>query len=197
MTSSVFHLVMLLLVGMMSIVSFYGYQAEPHGRRTALKWNVVAAVWFLYLFWAGPPAIIESSFERAGLFVLSFVLAVNARRILLGVEFLWVKHSAYASIMSALRSGRSIGVETTMMLGGRSTGFIFPGLRSHFHRRQAEQARALREKVTADALLAEAIIRRERAWEEAESLKSRRRAAPDAWREVVAPKKQGRQRQRV
>jgi len=94
------------------------------------------------------------------------------------------------------RSGRSIGVETTMMLGGRSTGFIFPGLRIHFHRRQAEQARVLREKVTADALLAEAIVRRERAREQAEVLKIRRRAAPDAWRGGVAPKRR-RQRQRV
>ena len=76
-----------------------------------------------------------------------------------------------------------------MTLGGRSTGFIFPGLRIHFLRRQAEQARALRERVAADTLLAEAIARRERAWEEAETLKSRRLAAPDAWRERVAPKK--------
>jgi hypothetical protein len=190
MTSSVFHLVMLLLVGTMSIASWYGYRAEPSERRTALKWNAAASVWFLYLFWAGPPAIIESNFERAGLFVLSLSLAINVRRILLGTEFLWVKHSAYASIISALRSGRSIGVETTMMLGGRSTGFIFPGLRIRFHKRQAEQARALRDKVTADALLAEAIVRRERAREQAAALKARRRAAPDAWRKVVAPRRE-------
>jgi hypothetical protein len=189
MTSSVFHIVLLLLIGVMSVFSWYGYRAEPAERRTALKWNAVVAVWFTYLFWAGPPAILESNFDRAGLFLLSLTLAMNARRILLGIEFLWVKHAAYEAIISALRSGRSIGVETTMTLGGRSTGFIFPGLRIHFLRRQAEQARALRERVAADTLLAEAIARRERAWEEAETLKSRRLAAPDAWRERVAPKK--------
>jgi hypothetical protein len=197
MTSSVFHLVLLLLIGAMSIFCWYGYRAEPAERRTALKWNAVASVWFTYLFWAGPPAILESNFDRAGLFVLSLSLAINARRILLGIEFLWVKHDAYEAIISALRSGRSIGVETTMTLGGRSTGFIFPGLRIHFLRRQAEQARALRERVAADALLAEAIVRRERAWEEAETLKSRRRAAPDAWRERVAPRKKKKVRKRL
>jgi hypothetical protein len=196
MTSSVFHLVLLLLIGAMSIFSWYGYRAEPAERRTALKWNAVVAVWFTYLFWAGPPAILESNFDRAGLFVLSLSLAINARRTLLGIEFLWVKHYAYEAIISALKSGRSIGVETTMTLGGRSTGFIFPGLRIHFLRRQAEQARALRERVAADALLAEAIVRRERAWEEAQTLKSRRRAAPDSWRDRVV-RKPKRQRRRV
>ncbi len=187
MTSQVFHLVTLLIVAAVSIVSWYGYRYEPCERRTALKCNAAAGIWFLYLFWAGPPEIIESSFVRSGLFVLSLALAINARRLLLGAEFLSVKHTADAAISSALRSGGPIDINTTAgLLGDRSFNiFLVPGLRSRFHRRQAEEARALREKVNADALLVEAIVRRERAREEAEALKARRRERPDAWREVL------------
>jgi len=187
---------MLLIIGAMSVVSWYGYRSEPCERRTALKFNAAAGIWFLYLFWAGPPPLIESSFVRSGLFVLSLALAINTRRLVLGAEFLFVKHTAYAAISSALRSGRSIGIETTATLGGRSSGFLVPGLRIFFHRRQAEQARALQEKVDADALLAEAIVRREKAREEAEAMKSRRRAGPDDWREVLTPRAR-RQRQKT
>jgi hypothetical protein len=193
MTSQVFHLEMLLIVGSMSLVSWYGYRFEPSERRTALKANAAAGVWFLYLFWAGPPEIIESSFVRIGLFVLSLALAINVRRLVLGIEYLLVKHWADAPISSALRSGRSIDIGTTARLADRTPAFLVPGLRAFFHKRKAEQARALREKVDADALLAEAIVRRERAREEAEALKARRREKPDAWRNAVTPRV-GRQR---
>jgi len=195
MTSQVFHLVLLLSIGSMSFLSWYGYRFEPCGRRTALKANAAAGVWFLYLFWAGPPEIIESSFPRIGLFVLSLALAINTRRMLFGVEYLFVKHWANAPVSAALRSGRSIDVATTARLGDPSPAFLVPGLRIFFHKRKAEQARALREKVDADALLAEAIVRRERARDEAKTLKARRRERSDAWRQAATPRV-GRERSR-
>lgn len=186
MTSQSFHLVMLMLIGAMSFVSWHGYRFEPWERKTALKWNAVAAAWFAYLLWRGQPEFLEESFIRSGLVVLCFALAVNARRLILGFELLVVKHWAHSAIVSALRSGEPIGVEITVRLGDRTPGFPLPGLRSFIHRRQAQQARALREKVDADARLAEAIVRRERAREEAEAVKARRRAGPDAWRERLS-----------
>lgn len=199
MTSQVFHLVMLLVIGAVSFVSMYGYRIEPWERKSALRWNVAAAAWFFYLFWVGMPEFIESRFILNGLIVLGLALAISARRFFLGLEYLFVKHSAYADVASALRAGTRIDAEaTTFLLGDRSVNSLVPGLRRHLHRRQADEAEALREKVQADALLAEAIVRRERAREEAELLKSRRRErSADTWREGSANarvRQQGRSR---
>jgi hypothetical protein len=183
MTSQSFHLVMLMLIGAMSIVSWHGYRFEPWDRKTALKWNAVAGAWFAYLLWRGPPEIIEPSFIRSGLAVFAFVLAMNTRRLLLAAELLVVRHWAHGSISSALRSGQPIAADIPIRLGDRRSDFPVPGLRIFIHKRQAELARVLRDKVNADALLAEAIVRRERAREEADAVKARRRAGPDAWRE--------------
>ncbi len=189
MTSVAFHFVMLVAVAAISLVAWYGYRLEPCERRTALKFNGLAGVWFLYLFWNGPPALLEESFVRGGLFVLSLVLAINARRLLLGLEYVLVRHWAAAPISSALRSGREIDVLITARLGDRTSDFFFPGLRIFFQRRKAEQARALWETVHADALLREAIVRRERARQEAETLLVRRRAASKAWQEATRPRR--------
>lgn len=186
MTSQSFHLVMLMLVLAMSLVSWHGYRFEPWDRKTALKWNAVAGAWFAYLLWQGPPEIIESSFIRSGIAVFAFALAVNTRRLLLAAELLVVRHWAHGSISSALRSGEPIAADVPIRLGDRPSDFPVPGLRIFFHKRQAELARVLRDKVNADALLAEAIVRRERAREEAEAVKARRRAGPDAWRERLS-----------
>ena len=191
MASQSFHLVMLMLVGAISLVSWHGYRFEPWDRKTALKLNALAGAWFAYLLWRGPPEIIESSFIRSGIAVLAFVLAMNTRRLVLAAELLVVRHWAHGAISSALRSGEPIAADIPIRLGDRPSDFPVPGLRVFFHRRQAALARALRDKVDADALLAEAIVRRERAREEAEAVKARRRAAPDAWRDGL---RQGRQR---
>lgn len=197
MTSQVFHLVMLLTIGAVSFVSMYGYRTEPWERKSTLRWNAVAAVWFFYLLWVGTPEFIESRFILNGLIVLGLVLAISARRFFLGLEYLFVKHSAYDAIAAALRAGAPIDAEATpFLLGDRTMNSLVPGLRRHLHRRQAEQAEALREKVQADALLTEAIIRREKAREEAELLKSRRRARADAWREVAGSRARLHQRAR-
>lgn len=188
MTSQSFHLVMLILVGGMSVVSWHGYRFEPWERKTALKWNVVAGAWFAYLLWRGPPEFIEPSFIRSGLAVFAFLLAVNARRLLLGFELLVIKHWAEPAISSALRSNEPINAEVPIRLSDRTADFPIPGFRSFCHRRQAALARALREKVNEDALLAEAIVRREKAREAAEAAKARRRAGPDAWRERLSPR---------
>jgi len=188
MTSQAFHLIMLLLLAAMTLLSWCGYKAEPWERRTALRCNAMAGGWFFYLFWMGPPEFLEFSYARSGLVILSLALAINARRLFLGLEFLTVKHWADAPVSSALRSGRRVDFVTTVRLGDPPASFLIPGLRIFFHRRQAEQALALREKVRADALLAEAIVRRERAREQAEALEARRRAPPDAWREAVSPR---------
>jgi hypothetical protein len=187
---------MLLVLGPMSLLSWYGYRSEPCERRTALKFIAAAGVWFLYLFWAGPPLLIESSFIRIGLFVLSLALAINAHRLLLGIDYLFVKHWADSAISSALRSGRPIDAATTIRLGDRSRAFLVPGLKIFFHKRKAEEARALRDKVYADAQLAEAIVRRERAREEAAAVSARRREKSDAWRKATRPRVRVRRRQR-
>lgn len=183
MTSQVFHLVMLVLVGAMSLVSWHGYRHEPWERKTALKWNAIAGLWFFYLVWNGTPDIVEEGAFRYGLAAFSFLLAVNIRRLLLGVEFLFTRHWAEHAISAALRSGAPIDAQTTSgLLESPPIAFTIPGLRSRLHLLRARHAHALREKVTADALLAEAIVRRERAREEAEVLISRRMAGPNAWR---------------
>jgi hypothetical protein len=187
MTSQSFHLVMLMLIGAMSIVSWHGYRFEPWDRKTALKWNAVAAAWFGYLLWKGVPEIIEPSYIRSGLAVFAFVLALNARRLLLGFELLVIKHWAGPAIFSALRSNEPISADVPIRLGDRSGDLPIPGLRTFINRRQAALARAIREKVNEDALLAEAIVRREKAREEAAALKARRRAAPDEWRQRLHP----------
>jgi hypothetical protein len=178
---------MLILIGGMSVVSWHGYRFEPWERKTALKWNLVAAAWFGYLLWKGVPEIIEPSFVRSGLAVFAFVLALNARRLILGFELLVVKHWAEPAIFSALRSNEPISAEVTIRLGDRTGDLHIPGLRTFINRRQAALTRAVREKVNEDALLAEAIVRREKAREEAEAAKARRRAAPDEWRQRLHP----------
>ena len=187
MTSQSFHLLMLILIGSMSCVSWHGYRFEPWERKTALKWNLVAAGWFGYLLWKGVPEIIEPSFIRSGLAVFAFVLALNARRLILGFELLVVKHWAAPTIFSALRSNEPISADVTIRLGDRTGDFAIPGLRTFINRRQAALTRAIREKVNEDALLAEAIVRREKAREEALAAKARRRAAPDEWRQRLHP----------
>jgi len=196
MTSQSFHLVMLMLVGAMSVVSWHGYRFEPWDRKTALKCNALAGGWFAYLLWQGPPVIIESSFVASGIAVFAFVLAANTRRLLLATELLVVRHWAQGSISSALRSGEPIAADIPIRLGDRPSDFPVPGLRIFFHRRQTELARALRDKVNADTLLAEAIVRREKAREEAEAAKARRRAGPDAWRDRMSPHQAAPERRR-
>ena len=120
MTSQSFHLIMLMLIGAMSVVSWHGYRFEPWDRKTALKWNAVAAAWFGYLLWKGVPEIIEPSFIRSGLAVFAFVLALNARRLLLGFELLVIKHWAGPAIFSALRSNEPISADVPIRLGDRS-----------------------------------------------------------------------------
>jgi hypothetical protein len=183
MTSQVFHLVMLALVGAFSFVCWYGYAYEPWERKTAIKLNVIAASWFLYLLWAGSPQIVEDTFVRSDLAVLAVVCAVGVKRFLLGIEFAFTRHWAASPILTALRAGTPIDAATTAgLLESRPMALTVPGLRCRLHRLRARHAQALRDKVNADALLAEAIIRRERAREEAEILRSRRAAGPDAWR---------------
>lgn len=185
MTSQVFHLVMLVAVGAMGFVSWHGYRYEPWERKTALKWSAAAAGWFGYLVWAGAPEFLEGTFVETGLLVLGVVAAINARRLLLGIEFAFARHWAASPILSALRSGAAIDAATmTSLLDDRPVFFI-PGLRYRLHRLRAAQAQALQDKVTADALLVEAIVRRERARQEAEILRARRMAGPDAWREAA------------
>jgi len=197
MTSQSFHLVMLMLLGAISFVSWHGYRFEPWERKTAVKWNTVAGAWFLYLIWAGPPEFIEASFIRSGIAVFSFALAVNARRLLLGFELLFVKHWADTAISTALKSGEPIAAEVPVRLTDPSGVFPVPGLRSFLHRRQAAQARALRDKVNADAQLAEAIVRRERAREEVEVMRARRRAKPNEWRRGQTLRRRARKAPRV
>jgi len=182
MTTQSFHLVMLMLVGAMSFVSWHGYRHEPWERKTALKLNAVAGAWFFYLLWAGPPAFAEASYVEGGLVILGFALAVNARRLMHGLELLFSRHWAENAINNALQAGEPIGAEVPVRLKDPSGVFPVPGLRTFIYRRRAAQARALREKVNADAQLAEAIVRRERARAEAEIMRSRRRAKPDEWR---------------
>ena len=127
MTSQSFHLIMLTLIGAMSVVSWHGYRFEPWDRKTALKWNVAAATWFGYLLWKGVPEIIEPSFIRSGLAVFAFVLALNARRLLLGFELLVIKHWAGPAIFSALRSNEPISADVPIRLGDRWATSLFPG----------------------------------------------------------------------
>jgi hypothetical protein len=173
---------MLLLVGGMSFVSWHGYRHEPWERKTALKLNAVVGAWFFYLLWVGPPAFVDGSYVEGGLAILAFALAVNARRLMHGAELLFVRHWAENAITNALQEGQPIGAEVPVRLKDPSGTFPVAGLRTFFHRRRAAQARALRDKVNADAELAEAIVRRERARAEAEILRARRRAKPDEWR---------------
>jgi hypothetical protein len=184
MTAQIFYLTVLGCVALMSFASWFGY--ESWERKTALKWNAAAAVWFFFLFWAASSQAIETTLPQSSLLILSLLLAINARRLLLAAEALLVKHSAADDISEALRSMTPIDTELAFQLRGGSAAsdFPVPGLRGRFHRRQAALARALRDRVQADTLLAEAIVRRERAREEAEVLLARNRWGPDATREL-------------
>ena len=174
-----FHLLMLFLVLGITFVSWHGY--KPHeDERTALKWDAGFAIWFLFLLLAaGPsdPRSGPSGFVGAGFLVIALALAINARRLFLGWEYLFVKHPAEHAVSSALRSGEPIdgSAISGVVSADEPEDVLFPSLHARFNARRAERARALRDKLNADAELAEAIVRRERARAEARETQARSR----------------------
>jgi hypothetical protein len=98
------------------------------------------------------------------------------------LDYFFVKHPAEDSIASALERAEPIDARAVSeALTPRDPGgFLVPA----FHyKHQTESARALAEKLRADAELAEAIVRRERARAEAKEVEA---DAAQAWRNVLS-----------
>jgi hypothetical protein len=135
---------------------------------------------------AGPPSTnitltsvndFWAMFAIAALIVAAVFLMVFGKRIYMGTYWLFVPHPAAAIVLPALHSDQKIdakGLARTLAQGATDTG----SKSTVEYEVQAEKARRLKEKLDADAEIAEATIRRERA----------RAALEDAEREVAEAK---------
>jgi hypothetical protein len=107
-------------------------------------------------------------------------LGLFSKRIYMGFYWLFVSHPAEAIVLPALRADQKIdakGLARTLAEGAADAG----GKSTVEYEVQAQKARRLKEKLDADAEIAEATIRRERA----------RAALEDAEREVLDAKRRG------
>lgn len=134
-------------------------------------------------FFAGPPAPTDFSqpmdvYQGIAIGTLVLWLFVSFKRLYMGCHYLLVSHPASPIVLPALRSGKS--VDTKSLGQTLREGAADPGSRSTvYYENQAAKAHVLKEKLDADAEIAEAIIRRERA----------RAALVDAEREVREAKR--------
>jgi hypothetical protein len=136
----------------------------------------------------GPPIttdLLQNTAPFTAIAWLSLLLWIlfSAKRLYMGLYWTFVQHPAEPLVGLALQAGKPIdGIALAHTL---NEGALDTGVKSTFHyKQQAEKARVLREKLDADADIAEATIRRERA----------RGALEDAERDIQEVKKRGRKK---
>jgi hypothetical protein len=121
----------------------------------------------MQFIWTGPIRLLLLSVTYVGIpgFLLCLLVPFlcGIPRVISGLDFMLRKHPAEPVVLSALRNGKAIdtgAVVNALMPEPGDLGARRPVFRS---KNQAARARAAKEKLDADAALAEAVERRERA----------------------------------
>jgi hypothetical protein len=117
--------------------------------------------------WTGPVQLLVLSVSYVGIpgFLLCLLIPFiyGIPRVISGLDFMLRKHPAESAVLSALHAGKPIdpdAIGDALMPKASSLKAAQPVFRS---KNQAARARAVKEQLDADAALAEAIERRERA----------------------------------
>jgi hypothetical protein len=129
------------------------------------------AAWCFYAAVVGDPWGRWVEFENAVLLnpyiyfpVVVFTVLMNGGAFLRGMEIFFSRHPADALVANALWAGHPIHAEhMRAALMPNIYEIANPGETTSYYRRETEKVRALKEKLDADAALAESVIRRERA----------------------------------
>jgi hypothetical protein len=116
-----------------------------------------AFVFALFLY----PVSLINHWVAYGIWGVPFAVAYG-KRFISGLHYIFVRHPTEPIITPALRSGDAIDHKALGETLLREANDL--GLKPQFHyQNQAKHARAMKEKLDADAEIAEATIRRERA----------------------------------